>query len=147
MVSSRAARGPPLTSIAVSAMDQAVTFFLTSHVDEPAESCGLFYKYLPKLYDNNPSSALSYSVKAIGLAGLSTHRSAPELLSSASSQYSKALASIGSVLRNPALATSDEALLTVYLLGVYETDIGQEDKSMRAWVSRMLKIFCPFRTL
>lgn len=110
----------PRWSIAVSASDQAASFFFTGHVNEASESCSLIYNYLPRFYDADHSSALSHVIKAIGLAGLSSYRSARTLMSPAYSHYSLALSSIRSTLGDPALATTDQTLLTIYLLGIYE---------------------------
>lgn len=136
--------------LSIDAVDQAVTFFFRSHVNEASESCSLVYKDLPGLYAAEYNSALSCVIKAIGLAGLSSYRSAPALMPSAFAQYSLALGFVGSALRNPALAKTDQTLLTIYLLGIYEvqpstflqafqkfnstkTDIGREEQSMKAW--------------
>lgn len=135
--------------ISIRAVDQAVAFFFKSHVDESSYSCSLIYEYLPALYAAEYSLGLSSAIEAIGLAGLASYRNAPALMSSACACYGVALKSIGSALRDPALATTDETLLTVYLLGIYEvhflhmrkasstkprqTDIGREEQSMKAW--------------
>lgn len=121
-IASCALSGPntPIPPPSLPAVDQAVCFFFRSRLNEPSESCRLVYKYLPSLYGADPSSALSYTIKAIGLAGLSNYRRAPNLLSSACKQYSKALRLIGTALRDPMLAKTDQVLLVVHLMGVYE---------------------------
>ena len=106
--------------LSVSPLDQAVTFFFRSHVDEAAESCSLIFKYLPSLYNTDHNSALPYIIKAIGLAGLSSYRSAPSLMSSASSYYTLALKITYHALQDSTQAKTDQTLLAVYLLGFYE---------------------------
>jgi len=106
--------------LSIDVVDQAIAFFFRSHVNEASESCNLVYKDLPGFYAAECNSALSCVIKAIGLAGLSSYRSAPALMSSAFAHYSLALSSIRSALRNQALATTDQTLLTIYLLGIYE---------------------------
>ena len=140
----------PRVSLSVSALDQAVSFFFASHINEPSESCYLIYSYLPDFYTANSNAPISNIIKAIGLAGLSSFRSVPALLSSAYSFYSLALNAIVPMLQDAVLAKTDETLLTIYLLGIYEvcllhrakavvyanctqTDTGREEQSMRAW--------------
>lgn len=114
------ASSTPPAFLSIDAVDQAVAFFFRSHVNEASESCSLVYKDLPGLYAAEYNSALSCVIKAIGLAGLSSYRSAPALMTSAFAHYSLALGFVGSALRNQALATTDQTLLTIYLLGIYE---------------------------
>jgi len=114
----------PPAFLSIDAVDQAVAFFFRSHVNEASESCSLVYKDLPGLYAAECNSALSCVIKAIGLAGLSSYRSAPALMPSAFAHYSLALSFIGSALRNRALAITDQTLLTIYLLGIYEVQPG-----------------------
>ena len=106
--------------LSLSALDQAISFFFTSRVNGPSESCKQVYKYLPNFYNADRRSALSHIMTAVGLAGLSSYRSAPALMSLACSHYSLALSSVGSALRDPMQAKTDQTLLTVHLLGVYE---------------------------
>lgn len=116
----RTASKTPPAFLSIDAVDQAVAFFFRSHVNEASESCSLVYRDLPGLYAAECNSALSCVIKAIGLAGLSSYRSAPALMSSAFAHYSLALSFVRSALRNQALATTDQTLLTIYLLGIYE---------------------------
>ena len=120
LICERATSKTPSAQLPVSPLDQAVTYFFRSHVNEAAESCSPFYKYLPSLYNTDHNSALSHIIKAIGLAGLSSYRTAPSLMSSASSYYSLALKIIHRALQDSTQAKTDQTLLAVYLLGRYE---------------------------
>lgn len=113
-------RNTPLPPLSMPVVDQAVCFFFRCRLNEPSESCRLVYKYLPSLYGADPSSALSCTINAIGLAGLSSYRRVPRLMSSACKQYSEALRLIGTALRDPMKANTDQVLLVVHLMGVYE---------------------------
>ena len=114
---------PPVTPPSLPTVDQAVCFFFRSHVTEASEACRQVYNYLPSLYGADQSSALSHTIKAIGLAGLSNYKRAPKLMSSACKQYTEALRLIGISLRDPMLANNDQVLLVVHLMAIYEVSL------------------------
>lgn len=112
---------PLLPPLYTTAHDQAVCFFFKTYVHEPVEFSRSVYNYLPTLCSNDVSHpALSSIITAIGLAGLSGYRKAPALMSAAGQGYDSALQSINVALYDPVSARSDQTLITVLLMGLYE---------------------------
>lgn len=109
------------TSLYVSANDQASCFFFTNYALENADKYKTVYEYLPTLYnDTHRASPLLSIIHALGIAGLSSHRKAPELMSAARVRYDSALHLLASSLQDPVLAMADQTLISVLLMGLYE---------------------------
>jgi hypothetical protein len=77
--------------------------------------------YLPEIYGKEQiDGALTNTVTALGLVGLGNTRKSSNTLIAAHTAYVKALSDINAKLRNAQAAKSDQVLVTVMLLGMYE---------------------------
>ena len=140
----------------VPAEQQAVCFFFSDYVLELSNPGKRLYDYLPAFYSNeSEKSALSCSIAALGLAGLSYRRREAGLLSAAKAMYSSALHQTNDALRDPAAAATDATLISVLLLGLFEvrlycfnlvacaelmlhqTNTCSAPPSMRAWLKHI----------
>ena len=104
----------------VPAEDQASCFFFSNYV-EPANAHNSMYEYLPAMYGStHRDSALFFVITALGLAGLSNHKCAPQLMSEATLRYDAALHLVNEMLGDPVTAKADQTLVSILLLGLYE---------------------------
>jgi hypothetical protein len=88
---------------------------------QPTKRRRSFYAHLPKLYNVGADNhILKYIIPAIGLGGLSHRRSDPGLLRAAEAAYNKALCWTNYALCHLGTARSDQTLISVLLLGLYE---------------------------
>ncbi|TXC06826.1 hypothetical protein FocTR4_00009699 [Fusarium oxysporum f. sp. cubense] len=111
----------PWCRLAVTTEDQALKFFFHHYVvPESGRSpthpdChGIIYKRA------TGPGYMANLVSAVGLAGLAYMRNAPTLLNSASQAFSRALHGICAALMDPSEASSDQTLVAVMLLALYE---------------------------
>ena len=113
-----------------SAEDQATCFFFGNYVSgtEMLNTCGN-YQYMSTIYANEPVGVpLRQAITAIGLAGLSNFWSAPNIMAKANSAYCSALRLVNSGLSNIEEAKSDQTLVAIILLGLYEVHLFLENK-------------------
>ena len=109
------------TSIQVSIQSQAVLFFFANYSKEQSLKQKSIHEYLPDLYARESErSAFSSAITAIGLAGLSHRRSEPALLTASGQWYASALHQTNEALLEPLVATRNETLASIVLLGLYE---------------------------
>lgn len=101
--------------------DGAACFFFNDYVlDNSVVSSSIFCS-LPKYYAQAPAdSALSNTIVALGMVCLSNTNRAPELMTIAAPKYAAALKSINAAIRDPVKAQSDQLLLIVMLMALYE---------------------------
>lgn len=91
-------------------------------------TCGN-YQYMSTIYANEPVGVpLRQAITAIGLAGLSNFWSAPNIMAKANSAYCSALRLVNSGLSNIEEAKSDQTLVAIILLGLYEVHLFLENK-------------------
>jgi hypothetical protein len=76
---------------------------------------------MPLMYgQSQQDDALQIVIKSIGIAGLSTVTKNPQLMMAAKKSYVSALRLTNTMLGSGAKSTSDQMLMTVLLLGLYE---------------------------
>lgn len=126
MAMSFSAPGPSLSqSIDVVAM----AHFMSSYVP------GSHFEYLPGLYGaSGEDAALPATVHAVSLARLAWELGQPDLMIQARRSYATALTKINTALSNPAIATTDAALVAVLLLSLYETIICKNAGTPDNWI-------------
>lgn len=78
------------------------------------------------------------SMKAVGLAGFAHSTRSPYLIKNARHQYIKAIQHTNAALRDPTTAKKDATLLTIIILGIFETVTGGSLRSLRDWVAHVL---------
>ena len=101
--------------------DGAACFFFNNYVIEDSAIIHSLYDSLPGIYSKAPAgSALSNTVAALGMACLSNAMKIPEVMTNANSNYVAALRSINAKVRDPIEVKSDQTLMVVMLLGLYE---------------------------
>lgn len=108
----------PTTSVE----DQATCFFFGNYV-AGTEMVNTFgnYQYLSTIYADQPIGVpLRESISAIGLAGLANFWRAPTIMTKANIAYCSALRLVNSGLGNIEEAKSDQTLVAIMLLGLYE---------------------------
>jgi hypothetical protein len=113
---------PMIQAPSTSAEDQALCFFFGNYVSgsDMLNTCGN-YQYLSAIYANQPvGKSLRQAVASIGLAGLANFWSAPNIMAQSNSAYCSALQLVNSGLGNIEEAKSDQTLVAIILLGLYE---------------------------
>jgi hypothetical protein len=105
-----------------SAEDQATCFFFGNYVSG-TELVNTFgnYQYLSTIYADQPVGLpLRESITAIGLAGLANFWRAPSIMTKANIAYCSALRLVNAGLGNIEEAKSDQTLVAIMMLGLYE---------------------------
>ena len=86
---------------------------------------------------SDPSSALqalTYSIRALGLAGLARSTGAAHIVRLAGSQYLEAIRAMNSALQDPEMAKQDDTLLAVMILTAFETIANTDaQNTLAAW--------------
>ena len=79
------------------------------------------YQYLSTIYSDQPvGTPLRQAIAAIGLAGLSNFWKAPNIMAQANKAYATALQMVNVSLGDIEEAKSDQTVVTIMLLGLYE---------------------------
>ncbi|MCJ1438959.1 hypothetical protein MMC27_008349 [Xylographa pallens] len=77
------------------------------------------------------------SIKALGLAGFSHAAHAPTVMIQAREQYLRAIRLTNAALRSPMDVKKDSTLLSIMILGMFETVTGRTQRSLEAWASHV----------
>ena len=110
-----AIRGPN-----VSLEDQATYYFFHNFVSEDPSTVTA-YSVLPTIYRHDSSfGVLPKIIDAIGLATISNVKHSPELMVAACKKYAGVLRAITASIQDPKEATTDQTLMAVILLGLFE---------------------------
>jgi hypothetical protein len=100
---------------------QAPCYFFANYVLENSSDSQGYLEYLPKLCQNDVSNSfLMDAVTSLGLAGLAVRRHDSSALNFSRLKYSSALNQLNIALTSTENALTDQALITVFLLGLYE---------------------------
>lgn len=84
------------------------------------DTCGN-YQYLSAIYANQPVGIpLRQAIAAVGLAGLANFWKAPSIMAQANNAYCTTLRLINTGLGNIEEAKSDQTVVAILLLGLYE---------------------------
>jgi len=111
-----------LITPSTSAEDQATSFFFGNYI-AGTELLNTFgnYQYLSTIYAHGPiGQPLRRCVAAVGLAGLANFWKAPNIMVKAHSAYQSVLRLINAGLGDLEEAKSDQTLVSIILLGLYE---------------------------
>jgi hypothetical protein len=114
--------------------DRATGFFVTNFVvNTDGKSPGRL-DYLSEIYrDQTLDEGLLSSMRAVGFAGYAHATQAPVLLYNARQQYAQALKHTNNALQSPEDATKDTTLLSILVLGIFETITGCKQRSLKDW--------------
>jgi hypothetical protein len=101
--------------------DQATCFFFQNYVLGGQDMSKGSLDYLSDLYSSEEiGSGLADSVASLGMVGLANFWKAPNIMSNAAIKYNSAMRSISSQLRDVEQAKSDQTLVSILLMGLYE---------------------------
>lgn len=118
--------------------DEAAYFFFYNFVSEDPTSATAYSQVLPSLYrQDSPFSALPKIIDAIGLAGIANMKHAPELMVAAGQKYARVLRSITATIQDSKEASTDQTLMAVLLLGMFEIITCSNPESMRSWANHV----------
>ncbi|KFY11326.1 hypothetical protein V492_04525 [Pseudogymnoascus sp. VKM F-4246] len=87
---------------------------------------------------DNLDEGLVSSMKAVGLAGFAHSTHSPYLIKNARCQYIKAIQHTNAALRDPTAVKKDATLLTIIILGIFESVTGGSIRSLRDWVAHVV---------
>lgn len=103
---------------------EATCYFFHNFVcDDPSSrySTNAYAQMMPTLYRQDSSfGVLPKIVDAIGLAGISNVKHSPELMAAAGRKYAGVLRAINASIQDSTKATTDQTLIAVILLGLFE---------------------------
>jgi hypothetical protein len=101
--------------------DQATCYFFHNYVLERDQFVRGNFQYLSDVYGGEEVGiGLSDSVAALGMAGMAHFWKSPNIMANAHMKYNSALRQISTQLRHVEEAKSDQTLIAVMLLGLYE---------------------------
>ena len=110
-----------IRGLSVPLEDEATFYFFHNFVSEETTGVTAYSHLLPTLYRQNSSfSALRKIVDAIGLASIANVKHAPELMVAAGQNYARVLRAITASIQDSKEASTDQTLIAVMLLGLYE---------------------------
>jgi hypothetical protein len=117
---------------------QAPCFFFANYVLDDSSISSGYLNYLPNLCANEAASNfLMDAVTSLGLFGLAMKRHDSNALTSARLKYASALSQLNIALTSNGRALTDQALATVFLLGLYETNTCSTPHNIRAWTKHI----------
>lgn len=120
--------------LGTSAEEQATCFFFRNYVLEEQKFHNGNFQYLSDLYAcEEIGESLAETVACLGLVGLASFWKASNIMTSAKAKYNSALRLVSSRLRSVEEAKSDQTLVAVMLLGLYETNTCSSRQSMESW--------------
>lgn len=103
---------------------EATCYFFHNFVcDDPSSrySTNAYAQMMPTLYRQDSSfGVLPKIVDAIGLAGISNVKHSPKLMAAAGRKYAGVLRAINASIQDSTKATTDQTLIAVILLGLFE---------------------------
>jgi len=122
------ANSPPRTigslqsiELGASAEDQAISFFFANYILPDNEYHYGNFQYLSDIYlSQRVGDALTEVVVALGMAGLSNFWKASNIMVSANAKYNSALRLVGLQLNDVNEVKSDQTLVTIMSLSLYE---------------------------
>ena len=116
-------------NLSVPLEDEATSYFFHNFVPEDPFSLALYSKVLPVLYRQESTfGTLPKIVDAIGLAGISNMKHAPNLMVTASQKYARVLRVITASIQDSKEASSDQTLVAIMLLGMFEVNTRDKTK-------------------
>ena len=110
-----------IRGLSVPLEDQSTYYFFHNFVSNDPTTLTAYSHVLPTLYGQKSSfSTLPKIIDAIGLAGISNMKHAPELMVAAGQKYARVLRAINASIQDPKEASTDQTLIAVMLLSLFE---------------------------
>jgi hypothetical protein len=117
--------------------DCAANFFFHDYILDKSPESSNFFTIVPDMYRrSSPGGPLANAITALGLVCLANAKDVPEVLTSAQAKYTKALHAVNISIRNPETAATDETLVIVVLMGLYEDSMSTSD-SLGLWTKHV----------
>lgn len=114
--------------------DQAMGFFISNHVSQPAlVPRGQYEWLLEAISQPGCEEIVRSSANAASLAGLANSTKNPTIMAKARAAYGSALRMTNSALRVKQTAVKDSTLMSVIMLGLYESIAFPDTKSTQTW--------------
>jgi Fungal specific transcription factor domain len=126
--------GEATSSLSPNLEIQATTFFFENFAID--EEISVQYQLYASTINETSSglAALKYSIRAVGLAGLSRFTATPSLAALADRQYLVAIRAMNKALQDSETAKEDHTLLAVMILTIFETMANTDTQStFNAW--------------
>jgi hypothetical protein len=99
----------------------AIAFFFAHYLTVNSPSDKAHLDFLPSMCSDLPTNSLLLStIVSVGMAGLANKNKAPGIMIAARRKYTSALSLAMAALSNTASATTDQTLIAVILLALYE---------------------------
>ncbi|KAH8691338.1 Zn(II)2Cys6 transcription factor [Talaromyces proteolyticus] len=106
--------------------------------------CFVYQNYLQKwlwLYGDgavrDDNLALSSAITALGLSAMANMRMSPPLMMAAREEYTKALAATNQNIKDPVLSKTDQTLVAVMFLGMFEVVTYTDPESIFRWMKHI----------
>ncbi|MCJ1309037.1 hypothetical protein MMC25_002692 [Agyrium rufum] len=118
--------------------EQGVCYFYNSYVTQNSITFpDGYFNYLPEIMLDKPiDSPLPLLIASLGMAFIANQHDDQALLCRAMSKYALTLKLMKVMLRDPVAQLSDEALICVHLMGIYEASTCQNN-SIMAWTNHV----------
>lgn len=131
---------PPTLSLLSSMEDVAIANFMSSYIP------GSHFDYLPSLYGQAASnSVLSLTVRATAIAYLSQEVHHGEIMLTARTSYARALHKTNGAIAHSCTASSDSTLISVLLLGLFESLVRTSAGTPACWTTHTEGAFAIIR--
>ncbi|MCJ1315906.1 hypothetical protein MMC15_001226 [Xylographa vitiligo] len=88
-------------------------------------------------WDHILNENMTASIEALGLAGFSHAAHAPKIMIQAREQYLRAIRLTNAALRSPRDVKKDSTMLSIMILGMFETVTGRTQRSLEAWANHV----------
>ncbi|KAL3418076.1 hypothetical protein PVAG01_09791 [Phlyctema vagabunda] len=129
--------GSPISYTMVPSIDDLATAYFVTHYVINFEEDGPVKGHLDHLTSLQKAHGIEdnllASMKAVGLAGFAHDYKAHSLMVNARQQYIKAIQLTNAALRHPREVKKDSVLMSIMILGIFETVTGCNQKSIQAW--------------
>jgi hypothetical protein len=119
--------GNPCMPLSIPAEEQSICFFFRNWIIKAANAkpdsmhMKTYFEDIPTLLrDHSANLLLRHTVVCLGKAGLAIHRGSATTKTAAELDYAVALRLTNTALSDAAESCSDQTLITVMLLGIYE---------------------------
>ncbi|MCJ1314939.1 hypothetical protein MMC15_000253 [Xylographa vitiligo] len=129
----------PQHALSVPIESQAMCYFFQNYVSQSPQPSKGYFDYLSCIFSSNDAveRSLIDAVVSLGMVGLSNTKHASEIMIPAKERYTLALQATNSALGDEKDAKADQTLITVMLLGLYETNTCTSPRSMQSWTQHI----------
>lgn len=126
-------------SLAPTVDERATGFFVANYVYALDGHTHGYLDFLTDVFKRDTlDEGLVSSMKAVGLAGFAHSTHSPYLIKNARYEYVRAIRHTNAALRDPTAVKKDATLLTIIILGIFESITGGSIRSLRDWVAHVM---------